>query len=107
MDATYKLNGYDAATERLTETHEIPNAAMPKALHIAHAVPHEDMPASFALEPGQARDIAKAIGVPLNVSGRGFFLERVAEPHREATVDVPGSPGSPSFYWPHFFRRSR
>ena len=107
MDAIYKLNGYDAATERLTETHEIPKAAMRKALHIAHPVPHEDMPGSFALEPGQARDIAKAIGVPLNMSGRGFFLERVAESRTEAKDDLPGSPGSPSFYWPHFFRGSR
>jgi hypothetical protein len=76
---THRLVGYDKATGRVAVEHDIPPYRLEHAKGLA-GVGADDPQAvlCYRLSPRQARDLAAAIGAPVDVNALNFFMEGFA-----------------------------
>jgi hypothetical protein len=76
----HQLTGYDRETELLAVEYDIPTAQLAQVKKIA-GISADDPEAvgSYPLRRDQASDIAKLLGVPIDIDRFGFFLEPFAE----------------------------
>lgn len=84
MSVIHRLVGYDLATDRMREQHDIPFGLLREAFAIAQ-IGHDDPDAawSYALTPRQAQRLASLIGAEIAVDAAEFFLEPFATPARD------------------------
>jgi hypothetical protein len=75
----HRLVGYNRATERVADEHDIPDTLMRWAKRLAH-VPAADPEATmcYPLNNAAARDLAGAIGAATDTSKNEYFLEGFA-----------------------------
>ncbi len=79
MATTYKLVGYDRASELLVEKLEIPAGLVARATEAAGIAAGEELMGDWPLTDGQAQTIAALIGQPLDLLHREYMLEPYAE----------------------------
>ena len=82
MALTYKLVGFDRATEALAATHGIPQDKVPQAKTIAGIADNPAIIADWPLSRDQAGAIAGLIGTKINAGNYDWALESDTVPDR-------------------------
>lgn len=81
MKMTYRLVGYDRQTEKLVESHLIPEKHITYAKRVARfSSTDPDDIGDAPLNSAEARDIAGTIGATIDTQHRDYFLEPYSEP---------------------------
>ena len=77
----HQLVGYDRASGRVAEEHEIPDRTLDYAKEVASVGPADpDAALCYPLTGYQARDIAGAIGAKIDADSHKFYMEGCSEP---------------------------
>jgi hypothetical protein len=75
MEVTYKLVGFDRATEELAVTYDIPRDKVGQMKYIAGIVDRPEIFADWPLSRDQARAITGLIGAELDVQSFDWAVE--------------------------------